>query len=167
MSSVSHPTEAAVPVRSTPADAATEARDRTFRRAALGVSVVVLIWSFVEIVSLATRHTTGPELYGVLVAVLATGAGVANVVVLRSPRARALVVVAVLVVWAVVALGGIVGTVAHVVGPPIGEGPVDPRRRPIPAPLVFTLLGLVGGAALLLGQRATFRSLRRSWKESF
>jgi hypothetical protein len=78
-----------------------------------------------------------------------------------------LVLVAVLVVWAVVALGGIAGTVAHVVGPPIGEGPVDARPRPIPAPLVFTLLGLVGGAALLLGQRATFRSLRRSWEESF
>jgi hypothetical protein len=167
MSSVSHQTEAAVPVRATPADAATEARDRTFRRAALAVSVVVLIWSFVEVVSLATRHTTGPELYGVLVAVLATGAGVANVVLLRSPRARTLVILAVIAVWAIVALGGIAGTVAHVVGPPIGEGPVDPRPRPIPAPLVFTVLGLVGGGALLLGQRATFRSLRRSWKESY
>jgi hypothetical protein len=167
MSSVSHPTDAAAPVRSTPANAATEARDRTLRRAALAVSVVVLIWSFLEVVSLATRHTAGPELYGVLVAVLATGAGVANVVLLRSPRARALVIVAVLVVWAVVALGGIAGTVAHVVGPPISEGPVDPRPRPVPAPLVFTLLGLAGGAALLLGQRATFRSLGRSRKESF
>ena len=36
-------------------------------------------------------------------------------------------------------------------------GPVDPRPRPIAAPLVFTLLGLVGGAALFVGQRAATR----------
>jgi 4-amino-4-deoxy-L-arabinose transferase-like glycosyltransferase len=165
MSSITHGTDAAAPVRSTPPGAATERRDRTIRRAALSVSFVVFAWSFVELVNLSLRHTTGPELYGVLAAALATGAGVANLAVLRSPRANVLVVIAVLVVWAIVALGGIAGAVAHIVGAPIGEGPVDPRPRPIPAPLVFTLLGLVGGAALVFGQRAALRSLPRPWKE--
>ena len=140
------------------------ARDRTVRRVALVASVLVLGWSFVELVSLSFRHTTGPELYGVLVAALATGAGVANVALLRSPRARTVVILAVLVVWAIVAAGGIAGTVAHVVGVPAGEGPVDPRPRPFGAPLIFTLLGSIGGAALLVGRRA-FRTLLDPGKE--
>lgn len=138
-------------------DAPTASRDRAVYRVAVLVSVVVFGWSLVELVSLSLRHTTGPELYGVLAAVLATGAGVANVVLLRSPRTRALAVAAVLVVWAVVAVGGLAGAVAHIVGAPAGEGPVDPRPRPVAAPLVFTLLGVVGAAALILGERARTR----------
>jgi hypothetical protein len=38
-----------------------------------------------------------------------------------------------------------------------GHGPVDLRPRPIAAPLIFTLLGLAGGAALFFGQRARIR----------
>ena len=165
MSSITQRSEGPAPVRSTPRSAPTESRDRTIHRAALLVSLVVFGWSFVELVNLSLRHTTGPELYGVLAAALATGAGVANLAVLRSPRAQVLVILAVLVVWAVVAVGGVAGTVAHIVGPPIGEGPVDPRPRPIVAPLVFTLLGLVGGAALLFGQRTVLRGFRNPWKE--
>ena len=165
MSSITQSTEAPALDRSSARSASADARDRTIRRVALVVSFVVFGWSFVELVNLSLTHTTGPELYGVLAAALATGAGVANLALLRSPRAQVLVILAVLVVWAVVAVGGVAGTVAHVVGPPIGEGPIDPRPRPIAAPLVFTLLGLVGGAALLFGQRAAFRSLRNPWKE--
>jgi hypothetical protein len=39
------------------------------------------------------------------------------------------------------------------VGPVAGHGPVDLRPRPFGAPLIFTLLGLVGSAALWFGQR--------------
>ena len=165
MSTITQRPEASVPDRSPARTASTDARDRTIRRVALLASVVILGWSFVELVNLSLTHNTGPELYGVLAAALATGAGVANLALLRSPRAQVLFIIAVLVVWAVVAVGGIAGTVAHIVGPPIGEGPVDPRPRPVAAPLIFTLLGLVGGAALLFGQRAAFRSLRNPWKE--
>ncbi len=165
MSSITQRTEASVLDRSPARGASTDARDRTIRRVARLASLVVLGWSFVELVNLSLIHTTGPELYGVLAAALATAAGAANLALLRSARAQVLVILAVLVVWAVVSVGGVAGTVAHVVGPPIGEGPVDLRPRPIAAPLVFTLLGLVGGAALLLGQRAAFRSLRNPWKD--
>jgi hypothetical protein len=165
MASLTHRAESPVLDGSPDRSASPEARDRTIRRVALVVSVGVLGWSFVELVSLGLKHTTGPELYGVLVAAFATGAAGANVALLRSPRAQLRVVLAVLVVWAIVALGGLAGSVAHIVGAPVGEGPVDPRPRPIAAPLVFTLLGLVGGAALLVGQRAAFRGLRSPWKE--
>jgi hypothetical protein len=165
MASLKQRTERPVVDRSTPDSAPTDARDRRIRGAALLVSVGVLGWSLVELISLGLKHTTGPELYGVLVAVLATGAAGANLALLRSPRAQVLVVLAALVVWAVVAVAGVAGTVAHIVGAPIGEGPVDPRPRPMAAPLVFTLLGLIGGAALLVGQRAAFRRARIPWKE--
>ncbi len=108
--------------------------------------------------TLALVHHTGPELYGVLTAALSTGAAAANLALLRSPRVRLIATAAVVLLWAIVALGGVAGTIAHVVGPVPGHGPMDLRPRPIAAPLVFTLLGTVGAAALGLGQRAKQRA---------
>jgi hypothetical protein len=121
------------------------------------MSVVVLAWSTKYTLTLALTHTTGPELYGVLSAALAMGAAVANLALLRSPRVRVAVTAGVLVLWAVIALAGIAGTVAHVVGPVAGHGPVDLRPRPVLAPLVFSVLGSVGAFALVSGQRARLR----------
>ncbi|HEX5014202.1 MAG TPA: hypothetical protein VFV72_08590 [Candidatus Limnocylindrales bacterium] len=127
------------------------------RRSALwlGVSVVVFAWSTVEFVSLLTRHTTGAELYGVLVAALAVVAGALTVYLVASTRRRVFATWAVIALWGFIALGGLAGVVAHVVGPVPGHGPVDTRPRPIPAPLIFTVLGAVGGVAVHRGQRAT------------
>lgn len=131
---------------------------RTFvERRSLFMSVVVLGWSIKYFISLAVGHNTGPELYGVLTAALSAGAAVANLALLRSPRMPAVATVAVLVLWAVIALGGIAGTIAHIVGPVPGHGPIDLRPRPIAAPLVFTVLGAVGAVALFLGQRLRVR----------
>jgi hypothetical protein len=88
-----------------------------------------------------------------------------NIGLLRSPRVRVIATGAVLVLWAVVALGGIAGTIAHLVGPVPGHGPIDLRPRPIAAPLVFALLGSVGAAALFFGQRARMRGASTSGKE--
>ena len=135
------------------------------------VSGIVLAWSMTETVSLAVVHTTGPELYGVLVAALSAGAAGANLVLLRSVRINRIATVAIIAtalvvaLWAVVALGGIAGTIAHVIGPVPGHGPIDPRPRPIAAPLVFTLLGCAGAAALVFGQRARARLAITSVKE--
>jgi hypothetical protein len=129
-------------------------------------SGVVLAWSIYYTVALAVIHNTGPELYGVLTAALATAAGVGNLALLRAPHVRSVATGAVLVLWVVVALGGVAGTVAHIVGPMAGHGPIDLRPRPIAAPLVFTLLGSVGGAALALGQRARMRAASTFEKES-
>jgi len=117
------------------------------------MSIAVLAWAIVELVSLAFRHTTGPEVYGVLVAAIAVAAGVLNMVALNSTRAWIWVIVAV-VLWVVVALGGIAGVAAHLIGPSAEHGPVDPRPRPTLAPLVFTALGAVGGLIVIVGRRA-------------
>jgi peptidoglycan/LPS O-acetylase OafA/YrhL len=157
------PTTQAARDRSTNAVEVT--RERRRGRVASFVTVVVLVWSTVELVNLATKHTTGPELYGVLTAALATGAGIASLAVLRSSRPPLLVVGAVVVLWAVIALGGMAGTLAHIVGPVAGHGPVDLRPRPVAAPLIFTLLGVVGGGALVYGQRPVFRRVLDRGKE--
>lgn len=136
---------------------------RTFaERRPLLMSVVVLGWSIKYLVTLAVTHNTGAELYGVLAAALSTGAAIANLALLRSPRMQLAATAAVLVLWAVVALGGIAGTVAHLVGPVPGHGPIDLRPRPIAAPLVFSLLGSVGALALVLGRRARARRVIES-----
>ena len=102
------------------------------------MSIVVLGWAIKYSISLALAHTTGPEMYGLLTAVLATVAAAANLALLRSSRMPVVVVGAVLVLWAVVALGGLAGTIAHLVGPVPGHGPIHLRQRPSAAPLVFT-----------------------------
>lgn len=127
-------------------------RFRIRRRISVGAAIVVLAWSVVEAANLVAVHTTGAELYGLLVALLAVGAGAAGLISLRSNERTLWVTVAIVTLWTIVALGGVAGMVAHVIGPGAGHGPIDPRPRPIAAPLVFTLLGLVGGVAQWFGQ---------------
>lgn len=131
-------------------------RTITERRPVL-MTVAVFAWSAKYVVELGLTHTTGPEIYGVLTAALATGAAIANLAIFRSARTPVLVTAALLALWAVIAAAGIAGAVAHVIGPVAGHGPIDLRPRPIAAPLVFTGLGLVGGAALFLGRRPVIR----------
>jgi hypothetical protein len=123
------------------------------RLAALAVTVVAAGYAAVEVVSLSAIHTTGPEVYGVLVAALAAVAGVAGVLLLASTRRRLVLSAAVLLLWIVVGLGGLAGTWFHATGVGPEAGPVDPRPRPQGAPLAFTALALVGGGALIYGQR--------------
>jgi hypothetical protein len=138
---------------------------RTRRRVALLVAIVVLGWSIVELANLVFTHTTGAELYGVLVAVLAVTAAAITLALLRSGEPRFWLTVAVLVVWTAIAIGGLAGVAAHIVGPVAGHGPVDARPRPIAAPLIFTLLGVVDGAALFFGQRLGSDAVPWPWKE--
>jgi hypothetical protein len=165
MSTVTDTTDARAGDRFDTSHQSHEGGHRTRRRVWIITAIVVLGWSMVELVSLLSRHTTGPELYGVVVAGLAVTAGVLNMALLRSEQRRLWATVAVLVLWSVVALGGIAGTVAHIIGPVAGHGPIDLRPRPIPAPLIFTLLGLAGGAALWFGQRRRARSAHELRKE--
>ena len=158
MSTLIQPTRAPAPDRASPTTASDYARDRTRRRVWLFVMVLVLAWSAMELANLGLNHTTGAELYGVAVAAVAIGTGVLSLVLLASRRVLARA--AVLVLWAVIAVGGIAGAAAHIVGPGTGHGPVDTRSRPVAAPLIFTALGLVGGAALFYGERAGRRRVR-------
>jgi 4-amino-4-deoxy-L-arabinose transferase-like glycosyltransferase len=128
-------------------------RQRTARRAAILATLALLAWSIVDLISLALRHTTGPQGYGLLVAALAVGAAVLNVLLLMTARKRTWAVAGAVLLWAVVALGGVAGAVAHVAWP--ATGPYgDPRPKPALAPLAFTAMGVVGGVAIVVAQRS-------------
>lgn len=129
------------------------ARLVTRRRVILLGSLIVLAWSTVELVGLVLNHTVGPEIYGVLVAVLSVIAAAASLAVIWSDRRRPITMALLLVLWAIVTLGGVAGTYYHIVGVAPEYGPVDPRPRPAGAPLVYIALGLAGGAALVQAQR--------------
>jgi peptidoglycan/LPS O-acetylase OafA/YrhL len=150
MSTVTKATEEQPDARST---ASAAVGDQTRHRVALLVAFAITAWAVVEFIDLGVKHTTGPEIYGVLTAALTIGAGIAGVVLLRSARPHAIPTLAVLALWGVIAMAGIAGTVAHVVGPVPGHGPVDVRPRPVAAPLIFTLFAVVGGGALVVGKR--------------
>jgi hypothetical protein len=129
-------------------------RARAGRFALFVTTALVLALSVAEFVNLSGRHMVGAESYGLLVAGIAVAAGIFSLGLVLSPQRRVIATAAVLVLWSIVALGGVAGTYYHIVGVAPGYGPVDPRPRPIAAPLVFTLLGVVGGTALFLAQRA-------------
>ena len=130
------------------------------------MSIAVLGWSTKYAVGLGLTHTTGPELYGVLTAALAAGAAASNLALLRSSRPQVWLAAGLLALWALIALAGVGGTIAHIVGPVAGHGPIDLRPRPFAAPLIFTVLGLVGGAAVFIGQRAAIQRARSASRTS-
>jgi hypothetical protein len=120
----------------------------------LAVAGVVAIWALLELGGLLlANHTIGAELYGLIVALLAVVAGFASVWLLLGRRRHTFATWAVLLLWGLIALGGLAGTAAHAIAPDPAHGPVDYRPRPPGAPLVFTFLGVVGGGALFYGQR--------------
>lgn len=134
-------------------------RARAWWGALFVTTALVLAMSAAEFINLSGRHMVGAESYGLLVAAVAVAAGILSLALELSPQRR-IVTAAVLVLWAIVALGGLAGTYYHIVGVAPEYGPVDPRPRPIAAPLVFTLLGTVGGTVLFFGQRAVNRRAR-------
>jgi hypothetical protein len=140
-------------------------RARAWRSALFVTTALVLALSVAEFINLSGRHTVGAESYGLLVAGVAVAAGIFSLGLVLSPQRRVVATAAVLVLWAIVALGGVAGTYYHIVGVAPEYSPVDPRPRPVAAPLVFTLLGTVGGTALFLGQRAAIRRARNQEEE--
>jgi hypothetical protein len=126
---------------------------------------LVLALSVAEFVNLSGRHTIGAESYALLVAGLAVAAGILSLGLVLSPQKWAIATIAVLVVWGIVALGGIAGTYYHIVGVAPEYSPIDPRPRPALAPLVFTLYGLIGGSALFFGSRTANRRARNPEEE--
>ena len=140
-------------------------RARTRRLTLFVTTGLVLALSVAEFINLSGRHTVGAESYGLLVAGVAVAAGIFSLGLVLSPQKRVIATAAVLVLWAIVALGGVAGSYYHIVGVAPEYGPVDPRPRPIAAPLVFTLLGTVGGTALFFGQRAAIRRGRNPGEE--
>jgi hypothetical protein len=140
-------------------------RARTRRLTLFVTTGLVLAVSVAEFINLSGRHTVGAESYGLLVAGVAVAAGILSLGLVLSPQKRVIATAAVLGLWVIVALGGVAGTYYHIEGVAPEYGPVDPRPRPIAAPLVFTLLGVVGGTALFFGQRPAIRRARNREEE--
>jgi hypothetical protein len=140
-------------------------RARAGRFALFVTTALVLALSVAEFINLSGRHMVGAASYGRLVAGVAVAAGIVSLGLVLSRQRRLVATAAVLILWAIVALGGVAGTYYHIVGVAPEYGPVDPRPRPIVAPLVFTLLGSVGGTALFFGQRAAIRRARNHGEE--
>jgi hypothetical protein len=139
-------------------------RTRAWWAASFVATALVLAISVAEFINLSGRHMVGAETYGLLVAGVAVAAGILSLALELWPQRR-VATAAVLVLWAIVALGGLAGTYYHIVGVAPEYGPVDPRPRPITAPLVFTLLGVAGGTAQIFGQRAAIRRARHQGEE--
>ena len=135
-------------------------RPRAWRAGLFVTTALVLALAVAELINLWGRHMVGAESYGILIAGAAVAAGILSLGLVLSPQRRVIASAVVLVLWAIVALGGVAGTYYHIVGVAPEYGPVDPRPRPIAAPLVFTLLGIVGGTVLFLGQRPGIRRAR-------
>lgn len=133
-------------------------RARLARGTVFVTIALVLALSVAEFINLAGRHTVGLESYGLLVAGIAVAAGIFSLGLVVTSQRRLIATAAVLVLWAIVALGGIAGAYYHMVGVSPDHGPVDPRPRPVPAPLIFTVLAVVGGSALLMGHGARRRA---------
>jgi hypothetical protein len=140
-------------------------RGRAAWSAAFVTTALVLAVSVAEFINLSGRHTVGAESYGLVVSGVAVTAGILSLALTVSTQKRVLTTAAVLILWAVVAMGGIAGTYYHIVGVAPQYGPVDPRPRPVAAPLIFTLLGTVGGAALFIGHRGASRRARELREE--
>jgi hypothetical protein len=121
------------------------------RIAALVVTVLVLGFCAMYLIRLALTHTVGAEIYGVLVAGVATATALASLALLATEPRRSFATALVLGLWLVVAIGGIAGVAAHVIAPVAGHGPVDDRARPVAAPLIFTVSGVIGAVALYVG----------------
>ena len=129
-------------------------RVRSRRFWLLVIAGIVMAWSVAEVMNLLGRHMVGAEWYGVLVAVLSAAAGIFTLPVIVSARPKLWATVALLVLWAVVGLGGIAGAYYHVVGVSPQYSEVDPRPRSALSPLIFTVFGVVGGAVVFINGRS-------------
>lgn len=165
MSSMTQPGDAGAPERVMTPGRPVEAG--AWRRFWISFALIglVLAFSVVEVLNLSLRHTVGAELYGVVAAIVSAAAAILSMALLASRRRRVLASAAVLILWAIVALGGLAGTYYHIVGVAPEYGPVDPRPRPVAAPLIFTAFGLAGGVALFYGQRLGSVRVRIPGKE--
>lgn len=108
------------------------------------VTLAAAAASAVLLAVMSVDHLVGGEVEGVLVAGLATAAGLLALWSIRHDGARRRLVV---VLWLAVAVGGGIGYADHGVPPHPGRPVLDDRPRPPFAPLVFTVIGLAGAAA--------------------
>ena len=122
------------------------------RRAAVATAVVTVLALGLLVDLLLVNHTIGEEIWGPIVASAALAVGVFSLVYLAADGRSRGIRFALLAFWAAVAFLGYGGYNDHRLPRP-ADTLTDQRPRPPLAPLAFTVLGIVGGAALFLGSR--------------
>ena len=105
------------------------------------------------------------ESYGMLIVGVAAAAGILSLGLVVSPQRRVIATAGavVLVLRAIVALGGVAGTYYHIVGVAPEYGPVDPRPRPIAALLASAYR--ITRFRPVLGKRPAIRRARDQEEE--
>ena len=128
--------------------------DRRRSGGAIVTAIVALGCLAVLLLLLSVRHTTGGEVDGLLVAASGIGVGVVSLAFILGRRQHRLGRVLLVALWVALAAGGVSGYDEHAAVPAPGHAPsADQRPRPPLAPLVFTVFGIAGAAALLVGSR--------------
>lgn len=126
--------------------------DTQRRVAALGTAVVTVACLMLLGLFLEGRHTAGGEIVGVIAAGGGVAISVLSLVHICLSRDHRLARVLLMVLWLVLAVGGIGGLIDHA-EPVVPGQSIDQRPRPPLAPLVFTGLALLGATALGVGSR--------------
>ena len=128
----------------------------------LVLAAVVTLWSLSLVVRFFSTHTIGFERAALLVAVVGLVAGGSTAAYLIGRLHGGAVRMGLVVLWLVVGMAGIGGTILHL-NPP-GVAAADGRQRPMVAPLIFTLFA-VAGIISLAGAKETDQKTRVSESE--
>jgi hypothetical protein len=118
-------------------------------------TVVTLGCRAVLLLLLSVNHTAGGEVDGPEVALFGIIVGILSLISLAVVGRHRFVLAALLVLWVLLAIGGVDGYMEH--SKALTNASPDQRPRPPLAPLVFTAFGIAGGAALVLAYRGTSR----------
>jgi hypothetical protein len=122
------------------------------QRVALAMTAMVTLGCLaVLILLLSVDHTVGGEVDGPEVAIFGIVVGILSLILLAAPGRHRFMLGALLVLWTLLAIGGIDGYEQH--SKAVTAATVDQRPRPPLAPLVFTAFGIVGASALIVSSR--------------
>ncbi len=147
----SGPVPAGIDPAAVRAGATGDRRRRLAMRATAAITAGCLV---VLAMMLANRHTTGEEIWGVLVAVSGAIVGGLSLAYLATSRRSRAARFGLIALWATVAFFGYGGYNDHRLPRP-ADTMSDQRDRPPLAPLIFTAWGIAGAVALQIGPRRT------------
>lgn len=140
-----------------PLTSTTRWKERLVRqRVALTLTAIVTLGCLgVLMLLLSVDHTAGGEVDGPEVAIFGVIVGILSLLLLAAPGRHRFMLAALVVLWALLAIGGIDGYEQH--SKAVTAATVDQRPRPPLAPLVFTVFGIVGASALIGASRRSRR----------
>jgi hypothetical protein len=119
----------------------------------IATTIVTIGCAAVLLLLLSVNHTIGGEVDGPSVAAYGIVVGLLSLIFLIAAGRHRLAFGILLVLWVLLAVSGVDGYVQHAKA--VTPASADQRERPALAPLVFTVFGVIGGGALIVGYRRT------------